>query len=298
MLINKIAIIGVGLIGGSLARALKSANACKTVSGFGRNQDNLKVAVELGVIDDYSENINDVIRDANIIVIATPLSSYPDMLQSIAGNTDPDAIITDVGSVKGSVVTEARSALGEGVGSFVPGHPIAGTEQSGVKAAFAELFQDHLVILTPLEENKQDDVEMISQMWKLCGASVVELPVDYHDQVLAATSHLPHVLAYALVDTLASMSEQDDIFRFSAGGFRDFTRIASSHPGMWTDICLANELNLLDMIEEFKIHLDEIAELLNKQDKQGLQQLFNKVKVTRDKHVLPNKKNPAENNPK
>ena len=297
MQIDKLAIIGVGLIGGSLARALKRSDACKIISGYGRSKENLQAAVDLGVIDEYSDDLQEVIKNANIIVIGSPLSTYPDLLRKIADCTESDAIITDVGSVKGSVVSAARSILGERAGSFIPGHPIAGTEQSGVRASFAELFENHLVILTPMEENSPADIQLVSDMWKQCGASVVELPVDYHDQVLAATSHLPHVLAYALVDTLAGMGEQEDIFRFSAGGFRDFTRIASSNPGMWTDICLANELNLLDMIEEFKIHLDEIAELLNNQDKQGLEQLFNKVKVTRDRYVVQNKKIPTDNNP-
>ena len=297
MMIDKLAIIGVGLIGGSLARALKGKEACKTVAGYGRKIENLQAAVELGVIDEYSDKLPDVVSNANIIVIATPLSTYPDLLQTIADNTEPGTLITDVGSVKGSVVSAARSVLGERVADFIPGHPIAGTEESGVRASFAELFHDHLVILTPLEENRQEDIELVSKMWQQCGASVVELQADYHDQVLAATSHLPHVLAYALVDTLAGMSEQEDIFRFSAGGFRDFTRIASSNPGMWADICLANELNLLDMIEEYKIHLDEIAELLNTGDKQGLQQLFNKLKLTRDKYVVKTANIPRDNNP-
>ena len=290
MLINKLAIIGVGLIGGSLAHALKKAGECGTVVGFGRNTANLEKAVELGVIDEYSSDLSSVVKNADVIVLATPLMSFNSLLSEIASHIKPGAVITDVGSVKGSVVSDARAVLGDAISSFIPAHPIAGTEKSGVQAAFPELFQDHMVILTPVPENPEDIIKLITRMWEICGAKVVTMSVDNHDKVLAATSHLPHVLAYALVDCLANMSEQDDIFTFSAGGFRDFTRIASSHPEMWSDICISNNENLLNVIEQFKDHLAIITGLIQRHDKKGLEKLFLDVKNTRDKFVDKTKK--------
>ena len=286
MFINKLAIIGVGLIGGSLARALKKGKACNRISGFGRNEENLKKAVALGVIDDYSNNLAEVVNDADVIVIATPLTTFGTLLKEIAVNTKHNAIITDVGSAKTSVVEEAKAILADKLHSFVPGHPIAGTEKSGVEASFQELFQDHLVILTPLEENSTESISLVTRMWESCGARVIRLSVQHHDIVLAATSHLPHVLAYTLVDCLANMDEHDDVFRFSAGGFRDFSRIASSNPEMWSDICISNNENLLATIEHFKSHLDEITMLIKNKDKKGLQEIFTRVKDTRDNLLL------------
>ena len=282
MLIKKLAIIGVGLIGGSLAGALRRAGACKHISGYGRDQGNLQKAVELGVIDDYSTDIASVVANADVVVLATPLSTIEPLLRSMLNALQPHTIITDTGSAKGSVVRAARSALNNKLQRFVPGHPIAGTEQSGVEASFPDLFVDHMVILTPLEENDADAVDLVTRMWETCGATVVSLSVDRHDQILAATSHLPHVLAYSLVDYLASMDEHDEIFRFSAGGFRDFTRIASSNAEMWSDICIANRDELLEVIKQFETHLAEITTLIRNNDKNGLRDIFARVKQTRD----------------
>lgn len=267
MLFNKIAIIGVGLIGGSLARALKENDQCNIISGFGRNQDNLQKAVDLGVIDDYSDDINTVVQDAEVIVFATPLSTFRPLLELLGPCINDDVIITDAGSEKGSVVKAAREVLGENITNFIPGHPIAGTEKSGVEASFKELYQDHLVILTPLPENSEENIAVIRKMWETCGANVVNLAVDYHDKVLAATSHLPHVLAYALIDCLANMKEEGDVFKFSAGGFRDFTRIAASNPEMWADICLSNKANLLDLLNLYTDHLTKIRKLIESDER-------------------------------
>jgi len=285
VLIGKLAIIGVGLIGGSLARALRKAGQCNHVSGYGRDPTNLQTAVRLGVIDDYSDNLADVIVDADVIVLATPLLTMEPLLQSIATLAKSGSIITDVGSAKGSVVRIAKAVLGDKLQNFIPGHPIAGTEKSGVEASFAELFDNHMVILTPLEQNNATAIDLVTRMWEICGARVVSLPVDQHDQILGATSHLPHVLAYALIDCLASMTEHDEIFRFSAGGFRDFTRIASSSPEMWADICIANRDNLITVIEQFKIHLDEIAGQINSQDRASLIEIFSRARCARENYL-------------
>jgi prephenate dehydrogenase len=282
MLFNKIAIIGVGLIGGSLARALRANNQCRTISGYGRSRENLDKAIALGVIDDYSDDMGAVVKDADLVLLATPLASFAPLLEKIKPYVNDKLIITDAGSEKGSVVEAARKIIGDKIKQFVPGHPIAGTEKSGVEASFKELYEDHLVILTPLPENKPEQVKSVSTMWESCGARVVNLDVEYHDKVLAATSHLPHVLAYALVDCLSSMEEEGDVFKFSAGGFRDLTRIAASNPEMWSDICLANKYHLLQLIDRYSSHLDKIKELIVTDDGKGLSQLFSKVRNTRE----------------
>lgn len=285
VLIGKLAIIGVGLIGGSLARALRSAGQCHQIRGYGRDIKHLQTAFELGVIDHYSTNLAEIVADADVIVLATPLDTMDPLLKSIAELASPECIITDVGSAKGSVIYTARLVLGNKLKNFIPGHPIAGTEKSGVEASFPELFQNHMVILTPLIENSIKALDIVTRMWEACGAQVVSMPIEQHDQILAATSHLPHVLAYALVDCLASMNAHNEIFRFSAGGFRDFTRIASSSPEMWADICVANRDNLLDVIDQYKLHLDEIATQISENDRKGLMETFARARDTRE-HFL------------
>jgi prephenate dehydrogenase len=285
MLIEKLAILGVGLIGGSLARALRMAGACRHVTGFGRGVENLDEAVSLGVIDGYSKDLSAVVDGADVVVLATPLSTTEPLLRSLADCLSPRTVITDVGSAKGSMVKAARAALGARLRDFVPGHPVAGTEQSGVAASFPGLFRDHLVILTPIEETGSRALELVTRMWEACGARVVSLGVDHHDRVLAATSHLPHVLAYALVDCLAGMEDEEEIFKFSAGGFRDFTRIASSHPGMWSDICLANREHLLKTLENYQLRLKELTRLIETGDRDGLYEVFSRVKQTRDRFI-------------
>ena len=283
MLIDHLAIIGVGLIGGSLARALRKAKLVNRVSACNRSETTLKKAVELGVIDDYSMQIDTAIADADVVVIGTPLSTTEKLFPQIAKALKPSAVLTDVGSAKGSVVNAARQAMGEQFPMFVPGHPIAGTEQSGVEASFAELFIKHRVILTPLEETDANAHKLITDMWQAVGAEVVDLDVKHHDDVLAATSHLPHMLAYALVDCLAGMQERDEIFKYAAGGFADFTRIASSSPEMWHDICFSNRDALLNTLERFSEHIDQIKEAIEKSDSEVLLKIFKRAKDARDK---------------
>ena len=284
-MIRKLAIIGVGLIGGSMARALREEGVVQEVVGCGRGKANLDKAVELGVIDHYSHDITKAVLGADLVVLAVPLGAMQASFEALRGALAADAVVTDVGSVKGSVVEDAKRVFGRVPGFFVPGHPIAGTERSGVEAAFAELFRNRRVILTPLQQTDPGALERVEQVWKLCGAEVTQMSVAHHDEVLAATSHLPHMLAYSLVDSLARLKENDEIFRYAAGGFRDFTRIASSNPTMWRDICLANREALEQMLQRFTDELKDLAELLRAGDGGGLLALFERAKSARDRYV-------------
>jgi len=283
MLIDHLSIIGVGLIGGSLARALRKAKLVNRITGCNRNEDSLIKALELGVIDDYSLDIAEAVAAADVVVIGTPLSTTEKLLPTIVAALNPNAVLTDVGSAKGSVVSAARRIMGDKLPRFVPGHPIAGTEQSGVEASFAELFIDHRVILTPLQETDSKAHKLITDMWQAVGADVIDLGVKHHDDVLAATSHLPHMLAYALVDCLAGMQEREEIFKYAAGGFADFTRIASSSPEMWHDICFSNRDALLNALELFSGHIDQIKAAIENSDSEQLLAIFKRSKSARDK---------------
>ncbi|EIJ42666.1 prephenate dehydrogenase [Beggiatoa alba B18LD] len=283
MFIQRLAILGVGLIGGSLARALKRAQVCAEVIGCGRQLDNLQEALRLGVIDHYTTDIAEAVRDADVVVVAVPLGQMASVFSSIRPALAPHAIITDVGSAKASVVEEAYQHLGEHLGRFVPAHPIAGTEKSGVAASFASLFENRRVILTPLAETDPQATALVTQLWQHTGAEVVNMSVEHHDEVLAATSHLPHVLAYSLVDTLAQMEDRREIFRFAAGGFRDFTRIASSDPKMWHDICLANRSAILHVLAQFNADLAELADAIEHGDSAHILSIFSRAKMARDK---------------
>lgn len=282
--IEHLTILGVGLIGGSLARVLRREGVCGRITGYGRSEDHLKQAVALGVIDDYSLEAGTAVEGADLVVLATPLGTTETLLLEIRDHLKQGAMITDVGSVKGSVVSTARKSLTQDqLGLFVPGHPIAGTELSGVEASFAELFRDHLVILTPLAETDTPALATVSDMWEAAGARVVVMDVDHHDAVLAATSHLPHMLAYALVDCLAGMQEREEIFKYAAGGFTDFTRIASSSPRMWNDICYANRDNMLRILDQFDKHLKEIHQAIESESSTALLEIFTRAKEARDK---------------
>lgn len=280
--ISRLAIIGVGLIGGSLARALRNAGACTEIVGCGRNEGELRKAVDLGVVDRYETDPARAVAGADMVVLAVPLGAMRPAMQAIAGHLAPHAALTDVGSAKGSVVEDARVVFGELPCGFVPGHPIAGTEKSGVDASFAELFRRRKVIITPLESSSEEAIARVARMWRATGADLVEMSVDHHDQVLAATSHLPHLLAYTLVDSLARMDETSEVFQYAAGGFRDFTRIASSDPQMWHDICLANRDKVLCMLERFQDDLQHLTELLRNDEGAAIKEIFSRAKQTRD----------------
>ena len=281
-MIDKLAIIGVGLIGSSLSLALKQAAAVGQVIGYGRNRQNLDKGIELGVLDAVGETIADCADGADMIVVAVPLGAMRGVFAELAAAAGADTVITDVGSAKGSVVAAARAELGERLPRFVPGHPIAGTEKSGVEAGFASLYQGRRVILTPLAETDADASEKVARMWRDCGAIVEQLSVEHHDKVLAATSHLPHMLAYALVHHLSHLNEHEEIFRYAAGGFRDFTRIASSDPVMWRDVCLSNGAALLELMRQYQQELDRIAAAIEAGDAERLLKLFGRAKSQRD----------------
>uniref|UniRef100_UPI0025EE3AA4 prephenate dehydrogenase n=1 Tax=uncultured Thiocystis sp. TaxID=1202134 RepID=UPI0025EE3AA4 len=263
-MIERLAIIGVGLIGGSLARALRAAGAVREVVGCGRALPNLEKAQALGVIDRFTQAPAEAVADADLIFVAVPLGAMRGVFDAIRAHLQPETVITDGGSVKGSVVLDASAAFGALPPRLVPGHPIAGTEHSGVEASFAELYRNRRVILTPLPDTDPDALARVQAMWETCGAEVTLMSVAHHDEVLAATSHLPHMLAFGLVDALARMRENDEIFRYAAGGFRDFTRIASSNPVMWRDICLANREALSAMLARFGVEMTDLAESIRR----------------------------------
>jgi len=283
--IRRLAVIGVGLIGGSLARALREAGDVGEVVGCGRGRKNLERAVELGVVDRYSHDVAEAVDGADMVFVAVPLGAMRDAFAAMRGHLVPGAVVTDGGSAKGSVVADARQVFGDAVAAFVPGHPIAGTEQTGVEASFASLYRNRRVILTPLPETDRQAVDRVVAMWRACGADVSEMSVEHHDEVLAATSHLPHMLAFGLVDTLSRMKENDEIFRYAAGGFRDFTRIASSSPVMWRDICVANREALSRMLERFAEEMSDLAETIRRGDGAHLLEIFGRAKAARDRYV-------------
>lgn len=284
-MINKLVIFGVGLIGGSLALALREANYCQQIVGCGRSAESLQKAVDLGVIDSYSLDPQMAVHDADIVLLAVPMGAMQAVLEQIKDALPKNCILTDAGSTKGSIVEQVRAVMGASYTQFVPGHPVAGREKSGVEAAVVDLYQGRRVILTPTQNTNPQALDAVAAMWEVTGALVEQMPVAMHDQVLAATSHLPHVLAFSLVDTLLNMPQQEDILRYAAGGFRDFTRIASSDPVMWRDICLYNGNAILAMIQALQTNLGEFADLIREQDGEALHQRMSKAKQARDKYI-------------
>jgi prephenate dehydrogenase len=285
--INRLCIIGVGLIGGSLARALRDAGAVGQIVGCGRGAPNLERAVELGVIDRFEFDPAVAVVDADVVVVATTLGATRGVFAAIAPALAPQAIVTDVGSAKCRVIDAARETLGPAFGRFVAGHPIAGTERSGVDASFKELFRDRRVVLTPEPETDPAAHALIADMWLKTGAEVRDMGAAEHDEVLAATSHLPHVLAYALVECLTLMDESETIFDFAAGGFRDFTRIAASSPAMWSDIVMDNREALLLMLERYSSVFENVRTALQARDRDALLALFERAKAARDRALPP-----------
>ena len=284
-MIKRLCIIGVGLIGGSLARALRAAGACGEIIGTGRNPDHLQQAVDLGVIDRYETDIAAAVKDADMVFVSVPLGAMTAVFAALRDNLASDAVLTDAGSAKGSVIADAERAFGEVPACFVPGHPIAGTERSGVAASMPDLYRNRRVILTPLPDTAADATARVRSMWEAAGATVTEMEPVHHDEVLAATSHLPHVLAFALVESLARLQDKREIFEYAAGGFRDFTRIASSDPGVWRDICIANGDAILHMIERFATDLHALADAVREHDSDRLYEIFSAAKHARDGYV-------------
>jgi len=279
---KRLAVIGVGLIGGSFALGLKKAKAVSHVVGVGRNAANLKLAMERGILDSIAADAASAARDADLVLVAAPVGQYERIFADLANSKAP---ITDAGSTKRDVIAAARKALGKRIAQFVPAHPIAGAEKSGAAAASAELFREKRVVLTPLRENRAALVEQVESAWQACGARVSRMDAEEHDAVLAVVSHLPHVLAYALVHGVAKRNNADQLFSFAAGGFRDFTRIASSHPEMWRDICLANRDRLLQELKSYGNELGSIRKLIQRGDGAGLEKLFAAARDARNKWI-------------
>ncbi len=290
MVQSKIVICGVGLIGGSFALALKkSALALRRdlqVVGMGRTRAPLEQALRRGVIDAIATDWASALDGADLVLLGMPVGQMPAVMSALAPHLQRHTIVTDGGSTKSDVVAAARAAFGAQLPSkirqFVPGHPIAGAEKSGVAAAQADLYVDRRVVLTPLPENSVDDVKAVRRVWELCGAKVSQLTPGEHDRVFAAVSHLPHLLAFALVHDFAQRPNSDQLFGFAAGGFRDFTRIASSHPEMWRDICVANRHALLQELDAYMIELMRTRVLLAGADAAGLEAMFNTARERRD----------------
>ena len=278
---GKIVVFGVGLIGGSFALALKAAGEVGEVVGFGRSVGTLKQALELGIIDRIGANPGQEVVDADLVLIATPVGQMPEIMARIAPYLGPDTVVTDGGSTKSDVVAAARTAFGDKIGQFVPAHPIAGAENSGAAAAKADLYRERKVVLTALPENSVLNVARVRSAWEWCGAQIFELTPAEHDQVFAAVSHLPHLLSFALVHDLAVRDNSELFFTFAASGFRDFTRIAASHPEMWRDIALANREALLIELKRYEDQIDEMRAALEANDGQRLEEIFDTARTAR-----------------
>ncbi|MCX8087562.1 MAG: prephenate dehydrogenase/arogenate dehydrogenase family protein [Rhodocyclaceae bacterium] len=283
---GKLVIAGVGLIGGSFALAIKSALAgrpdCPRIVGMGRSRASLEEALALGVIDEIGRDWPSALAGADLVLLAIPVGQMAPVMQVIAPHLGPHTLVTDGGSTKSDVIAAARAAFGEKVGQFIPGHPIAGAEKSGVAAAKADLYLGKRVVLTPLPENRPEDLDAVKRVWELAGAHVTMLAPEEHDRVFAAVSHLPHLLAFALVHELACRDDAERLFSFAASGFRDFTRIASSHPEMWRDICLANRQALMKELDAFMAELLKTRVLLASSNAVGLERMFAAARARRE----------------
>jgi prephenate dehydrogenase len=281
--LGRVAVIGVGLIGGSFGLALKRAGACEEVVGVGRDPANLRVALERGAIDRAETDPAQAVEGADVVLIATPVAQIASTFSRIAASLQPRALVMDAGSTKQDVVAAARAQLGARVAQFVPAHPIAGAEHSGAAAARADLFEGKRVVLAPLDENPDHLVRRAEEAWAACGARVYRMSAGEHDAVFAAVSHLPHLLAYALVHELSGREDAARLFGYAAGGFRDFTRIASSHPEMWRDICAANRVALLAEMDRYASKLAAMRVLVDRGDASALERLFSEARAARNR---------------
>ncbi|VAV83705.1 Cyclohexadienyl dehydrogenase [hydrothermal vent metagenome] len=279
---GKVTIIGVGLIGGSLALAMREQGMTTEIVGVGRGIENLEEAVGLGIIDSYTTDVREGVRDADLVFLAVPVLSIAGVIETAASALKPGAIITDGGSVKETVLQEVKKVLPEGV-HFIAGHPIAGTEFSGAAAAFATLYQGKKCILTPDADTDPEALALVRSIWETVGSNVTEMDTKTHDAILGAVSHLPHVIAYALVNTIAGTNaDERSAIDYSGGGFKDFTRIASSSPEMWKDICLMNKTAIVEVIERFQLELDVLKDHIKDGSSEGLKKDFGRAKKVRD----------------
>ncbi len=281
-LVNRLCVIGVGLIGGSLALALKAAGEVGEVVGVGRGRDNLETAVRLGVVDRFTTDPGEGVADADLVFLATPVLALEGVMRAIAPRLQPGTVVTDGGSVKGAVIAAIEPLLPAGI-QFVPGHPIAGTEKSGAEAAFPTLYHKRRCILTPTDATDREALALVRRIWEIAGSEVVEMEVEKHDRVLAAISHLPHMVAYSLVNAVGAYDRyEENILEYSAGGFRDFTRIASSDPTMWRDIAQTNRDALLEMMTQYERFFAELKRDIADGDGAKLYDFFLRSKQSRD----------------
>ena len=279
--LKRVAIVGCGLVGGSFALALRRAGGVATLVGVDRNAQALAQAAALGVIDTAAESVSDAAAGADLVVIAVPVRAIGPVLHDVALALDPAAVVTDVGSTKEDVVRAARAELRALFPRFVPGHPIAGRESSGVEAATPDLFKGARVVLSPEPETAPEAVDLVRACWEAAGGRVALVDAARHDRIFAAVSHLPHLLSFALVSELASRPDSAELFGFAAGGFRDFTRIAASSPEMWRDIALQNRVALLEELDRYGARLAVFRELVEKSDGPGLQRLMAEARASR-----------------
>jgi len=284
-MIKHLVVIGPGLIGGSFALALKRQGLVERVTGVGRGRANLEHALKLGIIDAIGESLPAAVKDADLVLAAIPVGAMPALFRELAEALPAGAILTDAGSTKQDVIAAARAALGGKIGQFIPGHPIAGAETNGAGAAHAHLFEGKPVILTPLTENRAEDIDRVESLWVACGARVARMDKSDHDRVFAAVSHLPHLAAFALMEELAARPDANTFFRFAGSGFRDFSRIAGSHPEMWRDIALANREALLGELDTYIDKLESIRCMIEARDGSGLEQLFARARQARNNWI-------------
>lgn len=284
-MIGTLCIIGVGLIGGSLARSARIKGLCREIVGVDRDEQNLRRALELGVIDCGFDSVAEGVAGADWVMIATPVGAVAAVLEQLKPVWNPASVYTDAGSTKGNIVAALETLFGEVPGNFIPGHPIAGAERSGVEASSDALYAGKRVILTPLPETDPRKLQAVEDFWHAIGAKVSHMDPRHHDEVLAATSHLPHVLAFSLVHMLGRKDEQEEIFQYAAGGFRDFTRIASSDPTMWLDICLANREQIAPLIRQLQQELETVSGLLTRQVSDQLLEFFTDARQARQRFL-------------
>lgn len=280
-MIGHLVVIGVGLIGGSFALDLRKKGLVGRVTGVGRGRANLEKARELGIIDAIADSAVEAVKDADLVLLAIPVGAMAAVFRDIAAALPAQCVLTDAGSTKQDVVAAARAGLGGKIGQFVPGHPIAGAETSGAEAARTGLYYHKPCVLTPLAENAPAAVETVQAAWKACGAQVSLMEPERHDHVFAAVSHLPHMVAFALMEELAGRPDAETYFRHAGSGFRDFTRIAGSHPEMWRDISLANKDALVAEMDAFIAKLSGIRNLLETGDSEALEGLFSRAREAR-----------------
>lgn len=282
-MINKITIVGVGLIGGSLAKALKEKNLAKTVFGYGRDRSRLEEAKKSNIIDDYSTQIEEAVNHADIIVIATPVGTFRNIFSEVKPLIVDDVIISDVGSTKTNIVDIAKEILGDKSQCFVPAHPIAGKEKSGFEASDGNLYIGKKVIITPIEDNSSESIQVIESMWKNVGAEVDFMSPQSHDDLLGMTSHLPHMLAFSLVNYLVDQNPSASIY--AGGGFKDFSRIASGDAVMWRDICLQNKDKIITHLRGYQSTVEELIDAIDQEERDKLELLFATAKKTRDSWI-------------